>query len=39
MERKKRKGFANGLSSLELRCCGDWCGEEELEEGGAERKN
>jgi hypothetical protein len=29
MERKKRKGFATGLSSLELRRSGDWCGGEE----------
>jgi hypothetical protein len=29
MEGKKRKGFASGLSSLELRRCRDWCGGEE----------
>jgi hypothetical protein len=29
MARKKRKGFARGMSSLELRRCGDWCGGEE----------
>jgi hypothetical protein len=36
MEGRKRKGFASGLSSRELRWCGDWCG---VVRSGAEEKN